>query len=205
MFTVDPPMPFHHISIMAGRFVVEVVGNLFGDMVAENKRTRQKGTPARWLKSGEAKETRPKCLGGIRATRKLLSKFLFNVAVRVYHRTCVLTNSAEKGLNPRKNPPFRCASPPLGGLPLKECGLPRVELGQIENGQRKSIKPQTLRKLAEALEKPEMYFYREVMLPPDSLPDSLRGVMTRLLALPRPQQEKLGHIFEQIVDLYKIK
>jgi transcriptional regulator with XRE-family HTH domain len=84
-------------------------------------------------------------------------------------------------------------------------GLTRVTISQIENGRRKSIKPQTLRKLAEALEKPEVYFYREVMLPPDSLPDSLRGVMTRLLALPRPQQEKLGHIFEQIVDLYEVK
>ncbi|GIK40376.1 MAG: hypothetical protein BroJett011_42090 [Chloroflexota bacterium] len=87
----------------------------------------------------------------------------------------------------------------------EKVGLTRVSISHIENGRRKSIKPRTLRKLAQVLEKPEVYFYREVMPSLDSLPDSLRGVMTRLLALPRPQQEKLGHIFEQIVDLYQIK
>jgi transcriptional regulator with XRE-family HTH domain len=80
-------------------------------------------------------------------------------------------------------------------------GLSRVSISHIENGHRKSIKPEILGKLAEALEKPETYFYEATMSSLDYLPEVLREVIMHLLDRPYIEQERLGHIFKQIIDL----
>ena len=80
-------------------------------------------------------------------------------------------------------------------------GLSRVSISHLENGRRKSLKPATLGKLAEALEKPETYFYAETMPSLDGLPEVIKEVIMRLLDLPFVEQERLGHIFKQIIDL----
>ena len=80
-------------------------------------------------------------------------------------------------------------------------GLSRVSISHLENGHRKSIKPATLRKLAETLEKPETYFYEVAVPSLDSLPQVLKEVISHLLDLPYVEQERLGHIFKQIIEL----
>lgn len=80
-------------------------------------------------------------------------------------------------------------------------GLSRVSISHLESGRRKSLKPATLGKLAEALEKPETYFYEATVPSLDSLPEVLKEVIVHLLDLPFVEQEKLGHIFKQIIDL----
>lgn len=80
-------------------------------------------------------------------------------------------------------------------------GLSRVSISHLENGRRKSLKPATLGKLAEALEKPEAYFYEETMPTLDNLPEVLKEVIRRLLDHPYVEQERLGHIFRQIIGL----
>lgn len=85
-------------------------------------------------------------------------------------------------------------------LAVKVC-LSRVSISHIENGHRKSIKPKALGKLAEALEKPETYFYEEAVPSLDSLPEVLKEVIMHLLDHPYVEQERLGHIFKQIIDL----
>ena len=84
-------------------------------------------------------------------------------------------------------------------------GLSRVSISHIENGQRKSIKPATLGKLAEALEKPETYFYEETVPSLDSLPGVLKEVIIHLLDRPYVEQKRLGHIFKQIIELRESK
>jgi transcriptional regulator with XRE-family HTH domain len=80
-------------------------------------------------------------------------------------------------------------------------GLSRVSISHLENGRRKSLKPATLGKLAEALEKPEAYFYEATIPSLDNLPEVLKEVIRRLLDHSYVEQERLGHIFKQIIDL----
>jgi transcriptional regulator with XRE-family HTH domain len=80
-------------------------------------------------------------------------------------------------------------------------GLSRVSISHLENGHRKSIKPETLGKLAEILDQSETYFYEETMPSFDNLPEVLREVIRHLLDRPYVEQERLGYIFKQIIDL----
>lgn len=80
-------------------------------------------------------------------------------------------------------------------------GVSRVSISHLENGQRSSIKPEILHRLAEVLEKPETYFYREAVLSFDIFPEPLREVIMHLLDLPEIEQKRLGHIFKEIIDL----
>jgi transcriptional regulator with XRE-family HTH domain len=84
-------------------------------------------------------------------------------------------------------------------------GLSRVSISHLENGRRKSLKPATLGKLAEALKKPEAYFYEATIPSLDSLPKVLKEVIMHLVDLPYLEQERLGHIFKQIIDLRESK
>jgi transcriptional regulator with XRE-family HTH domain len=84
-------------------------------------------------------------------------------------------------------------------------GLSRVSISHIENGHRKSLKPATLRQLAEALERPETYFYEATVPSLDSLPEVLKEVIKHLLDRPYVEQERLGHLFKQIIDLQEGK
>lgn len=84
-------------------------------------------------------------------------------------------------------------------------GLSRVSISHLENGRRKSLKPAILDKLAKVLEKPETYFYAEITPSLDSLPKVLKEAIMHLLDLPYVEQERLGHIFKQIIDLRESK
>lgn len=85
----------------------------------------------------------------------------------------------------------------------KRVGLTRVTISHIENGQRKSLKPEVIRKFAQVLNQPEAYFYGEVTKSMEALPSSLKDAVERLFDLPHSQQEKLGSIIGKIVDWYE--
>jgi transcriptional regulator with XRE-family HTH domain len=82
-------------------------------------------------------------------------------------------------------------------------GLTRTRINQIEQGRTRTIKPENIQKIATALDKPELYFYLGVTHTLDSLPESVKGVMSKLAILPFPQQEKLGRIMAEIVKWYE--
>jgi transcriptional regulator with XRE-family HTH domain len=89
--------------------------------------------------------------------------------------------------------------------------MSRVSISQIENGRRKQVKPELICKIAKALDKPETYFYsvepdKETLLPLTSQVDlshPLEDTFQKLRSLPRPQQEKLGRIIEELLTWYE--
>ncbi len=93
----------------------------------------------------------------------------------------------------------------------QKVGLSRVTINQIENGRRKQLKPEALRKIAEATEKSESYFYSA-----ETMRDALRDltqqnnispqlgiVFLKLWTLARADQEKLCRLMEQLLIWYE--
>lgn len=85
----------------------------------------------------------------------------------------------------------------------QQIGLTRVRVNQIEQGRAKTIKPGNIQKIAAVLKKPETYFYVETARIFDDLPEPTKTIMTKLAALPYPQQEKLGRVMAEIIKLYE--
>ncbi len=93
----------------------------------------------------------------------------------------------------------------------QKVGLSRVTINQIENGRRKQLKPEALRKIAEATEKSESYFYSAETMR-DALSDltqqnnispQLGIVFLKLWTLARADQEKLCRLIEQLLIWYE--
>jgi transcriptional regulator with XRE-family HTH domain len=95
-------------------------------------------------------------------------------------------------------------------------GVSRITINQIENGRRKQLKPDALRKIAEATKKPEHYFYAVDTSDGDPPQDAFRDIVQqsnmspqlgivflKLLALSRPHQERLGRLIEQLLLWYE--
>lgn len=98
----------------------------------------------------------------------------------------------------------------------QQVGVSRITINQIENGRRKQLKPDALRKIAEATKKPEHYFYgadtSHVDPPQDALRDLIQQskmspqlgiVFLKLWTHSRPHQEKLGRLIEQLLLWYE--
>ncbi len=81
--------------------------------------------------------------------------------------------------------------------------LSRVTINQIEKGVRKQVKPDTLRRIANSLGKPESFFYSFGLIHEndalDYLPKPLDEVFRKVLSLSRSEQERLGLILQQIL------
>lgn len=85
----------------------------------------------------------------------------------------------------------------------QQVGLTRVRVNQIEQGRAKTIKPGNIQRIAGVLGKPEMYFYVETPQTLEALPEPTRTIISKLAALPYPQQEKLGRVMADIITWYE--
>ncbi len=89
--------------------------------------------------------------------------------------------------------------------------LSRVTISQIENGKRRHINPMIIQHIAQALNKPEEYFYD---LPQERCGEkipakvtgtqnsssSLNEVVKKLFLLPVPQQNKAAHLIAELLS-----
>jgi transcriptional regulator with XRE-family HTH domain len=78
-------------------------------------------------------------------------------------------------------------------------GLSRVAISHIENGQRKQLKPELIRRIALALDSPEAVFYG-IPLGENNMSPALKRILPGVFSLPRSEQDNLAGIIEQLLD-----
>lgn len=91
----------------------------------------------------------------------------------------------------------------------EQTGLTRVSINKIERGKRKQIKPDIIQKIAKATGQSVDYFYgrsAKLLSNPqiEQLPElhpQLYHAIGRLSTLPFMQQERWGHIIEELLNM----
>jgi transcriptional regulator with XRE-family HTH domain len=95
-----------------------------------------------------------------------------------------------------------------GGLTQVELGekihLSRVSINELENGHRRQISYNTIKKIAEALNKPEKYFFIGETDTPPLIPE-LKFLLQNMSKLPLEKQELLIPIINSIMSIVLVE
>jgi len=82
-------------------------------------------------------------------------------------------------------------------------GLSRVTISHLENGLRKQVKPELIKRISVVLGKKSDYFFGieeetgNICL--SDLPNSLSDAIGAIMDLPKAEQEKIGNILKQML------